>query len=863
MRKIILTFVLCTLSICPLFSQEAFYIYRNDGDFNGFFYDEVVEMRYSKFDFDSVEHNNYIMYEVQLADTLYRIPLAAIDSIGFQQPEIILNPQLRHMDLLEMTPYITAVDGQILTFSNELPDSIMPQVGNVLFGMTGIFEETNFAGRVTSVTPSGDGIIVQTDELTSISDIFLQFITIEEVGIPDEDPQQVVYRMAGNNKIKQADGAWTINMVNVNLNFHLPISDGGLVSGSFDGSISLKHKMSVIYQINDEIFFVKCLSLLSWGLQSGFTIKISGSDESITPIIPKPFSTWKWPVTPPIPLFECTPVPSIGFRYGGELTTKVTFPPVGGTFTHGFTIDAADPYVLSITKKYDPIPTSPDGNIIDNSDLDFKLEGMIQFGMKEELALKTNQVFRKIISMQSGMDIWAGPKLEGSVNIDGKSFLMYDDGPYTFRNSHYAIAPFSLDAEVYSKAYNFLLEKEYKKTWADGSVELLGRREFYAFPNFTDFKASHNDEKYSFQAEWNADPRELFWKCSPGIVLYNIHNGETQVQLSDYDVEIGGIGAMDEHFQMIASTSKLRAGKYKAAPALMVSGTEYPVKSMAQEITIPLKAKLDTNKVVLPAKGGSKTVHVETNGVVKQPVSSNEKVKVSLVDSNTVAISVKDTNMTFDEIQYQPISIPVVSEDEEDGTSLVVNVEQTCNPADIFKYIANLPGGPFAVFELHDYEGVPCTITETEAEYIVSGSYSGTRTIDFMGGMLTTPTGMTIEVDCADVAMTKKGTETTNWSFSLTIDKETHAVSGHTSSTVTDNWSNFTCLGTVSYYLHQTNTCDFEGTIPGTFIEYTVTSGNWNLTGNSSFPIGDGAYGHSSGSDSGNNSGAEGMIFFH
>ena len=45
MRRSILTLVLCTLCLCPLFSQEAFYIYRNDGDFNGFFYDEVVEMR--------------------------------------------------------------------------------------------------------------------------------------------------------------------------------------------------------------------------------------------------------------------------------------------------------------------------------------------------------------------------------------------------------------------------------------------------------------------------------------------------------------------------------------------------------------------------------------------------------------------------------------------------------------------------------------------------------------------------------------------------------------------------------------------------------------------------------------------------
>ena len=173
MRRSILTLVLCTLCLCPLFSQEAFYIYRNDGDFHGFFYDEVVEMRYSKIALDSVEYEQYVTYEVELADTTYRIPLAAIDSIGFQQPEIIFNPQLRHMDLLEMTPYVTARDSQTLTFSNELPTSLMPQVGNVLVGFTGILEEGGFGGRVASVTSSGNTIIVQTEELTQLSDVFV------------------------------------------------------------------------------------------------------------------------------------------------------------------------------------------------------------------------------------------------------------------------------------------------------------------------------------------------------------------------------------------------------------------------------------------------------------------------------------------------------------------------------------------------------------------------------------------------------------------------------------------------------------------------------------------------------------------
>lgn len=63
---------------------EAFYVYRNDGDFNAFFYDQVIRMGYSKFDLDSVEYDVYVVQEIETEDSLYRIPLSAIDSIGFR-----------------------------------------------------------------------------------------------------------------------------------------------------------------------------------------------------------------------------------------------------------------------------------------------------------------------------------------------------------------------------------------------------------------------------------------------------------------------------------------------------------------------------------------------------------------------------------------------------------------------------------------------------------------------------------------------------------------------------------------------------------------------------------------------------------
>lgn len=62
---------------------EAFYIYRNDGEFNAFFRDEVDSIAYSDYDIDSIRHTNFVVQDVFTEDSIYRIPLAAIDSVGF------------------------------------------------------------------------------------------------------------------------------------------------------------------------------------------------------------------------------------------------------------------------------------------------------------------------------------------------------------------------------------------------------------------------------------------------------------------------------------------------------------------------------------------------------------------------------------------------------------------------------------------------------------------------------------------------------------------------------------------------------------------------------------------------------------
>ena len=161
-----------------LYAQEAFYIYRNDGGVNGFFYDEVVRMGYSKVDLDNIEYDTYVVQEVETKDSLYRIPLCVIDSVGFQQPEIIFNENFYDITAEDCpykgytgtdTFYSLEVDSmgfmlywEPCEFNQETREwicheELLPKVGDVLYIPNGAWNEWSgkynmpLIGKVTKV----------------------------------------------------------------------------------------------------------------------------------------------------------------------------------------------------------------------------------------------------------------------------------------------------------------------------------------------------------------------------------------------------------------------------------------------------------------------------------------------------------------------------------------------------------------------------------------------------------------------------------------------------------------------------------------------------------------------------------------
>lgn len=161
-------------------SPKAFFVHRNDGQFNAMFFSDVDSMVYSKIDTDSVVCGDYVTQEIWMPDTVVRIPIAAIDSVTFQTPANILKKEAVELDAGHRG-WIEKVDSLTLFYSLQTPVYILPQVGNRL-----VTDETRdifpngFIGKVNSVTTENNYIVVKCDQLGT-SDVYDRYCCVIEM----------------------------------------------------------------------------------------------------------------------------------------------------------------------------------------------------------------------------------------------------------------------------------------------------------------------------------------------------------------------------------------------------------------------------------------------------------------------------------------------------------------------------------------------------------------------------------------------------------------------------------------------------------------------------------------------------------
>lgn len=179
MKKIYFILLLSAVTLSGMAQDigEAFYIYRNDGEFNAFFRDEVLSIEYSNYDLDSVYHDDVVVQDVYTEDSIYRIPLAAIDSVGFVQPEKEFQPDVMCIDE-SWLPYVIGITDNSISFSPYTPAELLPQQGQVVVAET--YEppfETGFSGRVSQIKTYTNSIVCNVEDVL-LSDIYRRLVTI-------------------------------------------------------------------------------------------------------------------------------------------------------------------------------------------------------------------------------------------------------------------------------------------------------------------------------------------------------------------------------------------------------------------------------------------------------------------------------------------------------------------------------------------------------------------------------------------------------------------------------------------------------------------------------------------------------------
>lgn len=192
MKGLILYFCswLLTMTSFAQVQTDNMYVYRNDGDFTVFPYAEVDSITFSNLDINGVKHAAVVVQEFWTCDSVYRIPLEVIDSIGFITPQTIIND-----DVFPLTeshiPYILRGDTFSFTMLSTTPKEMRPKKGNIVVSEAGctVFEN-GIIGTVVSIKESEEGFVYQCEKAT-LDDVYDQIVFCENTETSSEQVRSV------------------------------------------------------------------------------------------------------------------------------------------------------------------------------------------------------------------------------------------------------------------------------------------------------------------------------------------------------------------------------------------------------------------------------------------------------------------------------------------------------------------------------------------------------------------------------------------------------------------------------------------------------------------------------------------------
>ena len=580
--------LLAALPIKAQTENEAFYIYQNDGHFDGFFYDEIVKMNFSFLDTLGIEHDEIVSQEIVTADSTYRFMLSAIDSIGFVQPEIKYNPRMRVYPKDELFNYLRGSDTFEQTwfnFDKYTPVELLPNVGDVfVYFATDIYH--GFSVKVTAVNKNDDGSFrVLCTPVTDINDIFQQLITVEEYGY-DDGGNMISRRVAGHpdltiGKAKKADGTWEGDIFNFSLNGHLPFYATDDLTISVDPSIEGKLHLKTVWNLSwfgDK--YIGITSKLKFGVGLGFSV--DGKIKDFFPSGIGKLGSIPVPATSPILIIDCGP--DVFLRGEAHVNFKMSTPKLNGAMWSKLELKN---WIPSIDMGFG---NSDDGSKFESVDktsagITMSLNGFIQGGMLFPLKFKSLPLLRKICDVEVGGQWFVGPKVSADFTLDMTTMPWNDVATYN-QLKNITLGLHLLDADFEVKAKAETLAGVSDVTLADGSISIFPPLDVKLVPEFGKCVESVEDRERGKCRIWAFEPQGYVIKpVTIGTKLFQIKEDGTMVlvntshQTTPYFNISGALGQEYDkrHWaELVIPISYNRVseykGKYKVVPTVLIPG---------------------------------------------------------------------------------------------------------------------------------------------------------------------------------------------------------------------------------------------------------------------------------------------------
>ena len=506
MRHLFIYMVCLTLATSAAAQeQDAFYVYQNDGHFDGFFYDEVEKIRYSKTDTLGFEHEVFVSQEIVTADSTYRFMLTAIDSIGFHQPEIIYNPRLRvltggYSNCFENQWYgekliDMSVENPTETFhiyhdepSNlpPIPRELYPKPGDVFANFD---EECGWSGKVVSVEEEYGELIVHFKPIDDITDIFQQYVAVEKYS-HDGKGNLLSRRVAGHPELTvdrsrtRAFDDFDYNLLNFSINGHIPLLSEDDMVVSVDPSIEGKVDLRIVYDLS--FWGSKYIGITTdVALGASVGLSIDGPIKKVMKTNLGKFALIPLPATTPILTLDIGPDAFV--RAEGHFHASVISPKAQGKFWVKLEIKDWWPHMDFGAGSSNPDKDAEEAQSVNNThQASIELNGFVQSGTLFPMNIKSLPLIEKLFNAKIGGTWYVGPKFSGAIKLDLLNALEGDNDLYTnLKGTHVSLGLMDFDYEVTAEVTTAFSEKK-EWTMLDGTLNLWPTIDLNLFPDFED-----------------------------------------------------------------------------------------------------------------------------------------------------------------------------------------------------------------------------------------------------------------------------------------------------------------------------------------------------------------------------------------